>query len=100
RRIVVCRASFVSSPSSTVKRSESGMAVLAHDLRSDERCQLGSRPAFVVLVGKFENRRPLTGDRVLPDLTDLDRGAVRWAARIGVRHASLLTAADLRQSLR
>ena len=54
--------------------------------------QLDSRAALSVVVGKLENRRPLVGDRVLPDLTDLDRGAVRWAVRIGRRYARFVNA--------
>src|SRR5262249_21498694 len=72
--------------------NESGMAVLADDPRSNERCQLSSRAALWVLPGKLENRGSLAGDRVFPDLTDLDRGAVRWSVRIGMRHTRLLNA--------
>jgi len=68
------------------------MAVLAHDPRSNERRQLGSGAAVLVPEGKLENLGPLAGDRVLPDLTDLDRVAVRWAVRIGVRHTRSLNA--------
>ena len=70
--------------------NESGMAVLAHDSRSNERCQLGSRAALWVLPGKLENRGPLAGGRVLPNLTDLNRGKVRWPVRIRVRHTRFL----------
>ena len=68
------------------------MAVLADDPRSNERCQLGSRAALRVFVGKLENPGPLARDWVLPDLTDLDRAAVRWAMGIGVRHTRSLNA--------
>src|ERR1700687_4047928 len=56
--------------------NESGMTVLPHDPRSDERCQLGSDTAVVVLERKLKNPGPLAGNRVLPDLTDLDRCAI------------------------
>ena len=57
--------------------------------------QEGSRAALRVLMGELENRGPLAGDRVLPDLTDLNRGAVRWAVWIGVRHMRFPNAAVL-----
>ena len=73
---------------------ESGMAVLANNPRSDERGELGSRAALGVLVGKLEDRGALAGDGVLPDLTDLDRRAIRRAVRVGCDIGTVLTTAD------
>ena len=72
--------------------NESGMAVLAHDPRPNQRCQLGSHAAVRIVVRKFEDRGPLARHRVLPDLTNMDRGAVWRAVRIGVRHTGFLNA--------
>ena len=66
--------------------NESGVAVLAYDPCSNECGQFSSRAPFLVFVWKLNNRGPLAGDRIFPDLTNLDRRAVRWAIRIGVRH--------------
>src|SRR6202035_1620220 len=65
---------------------KSGMAVFADNLRSDERGKLCRRATFGVLVGKLEDRRAFACDGVFPDLTDLDRRAVRWSVRVRVRH--------------
>jgi hypothetical protein len=64
------------------------MVVLADDARPDERGQLGGRAALRVHVGKLEDRCTLTGDGVLPDLTDLDRCEVWRDVRVGMRHAN------------
>jgi hypothetical protein len=66
--------------------NESGVAVLAHDACSNERRQFSSRAPFLVVVWKLDNPGPLAGHRIFPDLANLDRSAVRWAMRIGVRH--------------
>jgi SPOR domain len=86
---------------------ESGMAVLANDLCSDKRCQLGSRTAFVILVGQFEDCSPLTGDRVLPDFTDrkLITAHIKQAAFRGTtpviyqQHQSLASAEGLKTDI-
>jgi len=43
-------------------------------------------------LGSYREAQESWPARVLPDLTHLDRGAVRWAVRIGVRHTRFLNA--------
>jgi signal peptidase I len=67
------------------------MAVLANHARANEGRQLSGRAALGVRVRKLKDDRSLSSDRVLEDLADTDRSAVRRAIRIGVRHAHTLT---------
>src|SRR5690349_21852427 len=67
-----------------------GVAVLANDSGPDQRGQLRGHAAFAVLRWKLEDPGALPGNRVLPNLTDLDRGEIRRAVRIGMRHSKTL----------
>src|SRR5271167_50054 len=64
------------------------MAAFSHDTRADERSQLGSHAARRVVPGALQDRGAFPSDRVLPDLADFYRYAIRLAVRVGVTHAS------------
>src|ERR1700751_4469980 len=63
-----------------------GVTVFASDARPDARDQLGDGTAFGILIGKLDNGGALTGDRIFPDLSDLDRGVSRKSVRVRARH--------------
>jgi hypothetical protein len=56
---------------------QSGMAVLPHDTRADERGELGGHAARLVFPGKLKEHGAFTVDGVLPNLADLYWGAIR-----------------------
>jgi hypothetical protein len=62
--------------------------VFSHDTRANERSQLGSHAARSVVPGALQDRGAFPSDRVLPDLADFYRYAIRLAVRVGVTDAS------------
>src|SRR5271170_7754191 len=64
--------------------------MLADDMRTRERGHLGHSAAVLVVPWQLEDHNPLACDRILENLSELNRPEVGWSRRIGMRHPPIL----------